>query len=348
MPFRALALSGALIGLLLPAGAGASPGASDFGLKALGAPRGYFVLPGGPGAVLHGSVRVVDAGRTAGAVLLRAADATTGQTTGVVYDTRNLHTVGTWLTIDRQSLTLDAGRSAVVHFTVRVAADAAPGDHLGGIVAVPATARAPARGGDAKHSFRVSVVEQSIVAVQVVVPGAARSQLALGGVRAAANPGFQTLLIGLRNAGARLTGGKGTVRVLDAAGATIRHRDFAVDTMVPGTAVADPVVLPGRPLPAGRYSAVVALSWAGGHTALRAPFTVSLRQLRQVYGSRGLPGLGGRASAGSGPGPLLIGGGVLLLALLAAAGAAALHFRRRTRELAARLTSQQPDPAKPV
>lgn len=348
MPLRALALSVALVGLAAPAGAGASPGASDFGLKALGAPHGYFVLAGSPGALLRGSVRVVNAGRTSGAVLLRAADATTGRTTGVVYDTRNLHGVGPWVTLDRHRLTLDAGHSAVVRFTVRVAPDAAPGDHLGGIVAVPATARAPARGGDAKHSFRVRVVEQSIVAVQVVVPGAARTALALGGVRAASNPGFQTLLVGLRNAGGRLTRGKGTVRVLDRAGATIRRRDFTVDTMVPGTAVDDPVVLPGRPLRAGRYLAVVTLGWAGGHTSLRAPFTVSLAQLRQVYGSRGLPGLGVHGSTGSGPGALLIGGGALLIVLLGGAGAAALHFRRRTRELSARLTSQETDPAKPA
>ena len=343
MPLRASALCLVIVGLALPGPAlGAPAPASTFGLKALGASRGYFVLAGGPGEVLHGRVRVVNAGRETGAVLLQPADATTGQTTGVVYDTRGLHDVGTWVTLERRRLTLPAGGSADVGFAVHVAPDAAPGDHLGGVVAVPAAGPAATRAADAKHSFQVRVVEQSIVAVQVTVPGAARRRLALTGVRAAANPGFQTLLVGLRNTGGRLTGGTGAVRVLDGTGATIRHRAFTVDTMVPGTGVDDPLVLRGPPLRAGRYVALVALRWTGGQTSLRAPFTVSRRQLRQVYGSRGLPALGGPGSNGSGAGVLLIGGGVLVLLLLGGAGAAVLHFRRRTRELSARLARQAP------
>lgn len=358
MHLRASALFLAVVGLAVPGAAlGAAAPASTFGLKALGASHGYFMLRGRPGEVLHGRVRVVNAGRATGAVLLQAADATTGQTTGVVYDTRSLHAAGTWVTLDRRRLSLPAGHSAVVGFAVHVAPDAAPGDHLGGIVAVPATGPAPAPSGDAKHAFQVRVVEQSIVAVEVAVPGAASRQLALTGVRAAANPGFQTLLVGLRNTGGRLLHGKGTVRVLDGGGATIRHRGFIVDTMVPGTGVDDPLVLRGPPLRPGQYVAVLEARWAGGQTTLRAPFTVSLRQLRQVYGSRGLPALGARGSTGSGPGGLLIAGGVLALLLLSGAGAAVLHFRRRTRELSARLARQaqpapttdgRPDPAKPA
>jgi hypothetical protein len=327
-----LALAGALA---VPASAGAS--GPSFGLKALGAPRGYFVYSAGGGSAVQGKVRVVNAGHATGTVNLLAADAATGRTTGVVYGTHAVKDLGTWLRLDRSSLTLAPGASAVVGFTVQVPAGVTPGDHLGGIVAEPAQAAQAAKASSAKHSFHVNVVEQSIVAVQVVAPGAATSALKLTSIHAGGNPGFQTLLVGIANPGQRLVHGSGVVKVLDASGATLRRQSFNVDTFVPGTQVEDPIVVRGKILPAGHYQASVIIRWAGGHsTTLHAPFAVDSKQLKQVYGSKGLPNLaGGGKKSGSSP-ILIIGGGALLL--LVGVGGTALYFRRRTRELERRFT----------
>lgn len=329
-PVRVLALSASLLALALPAGANAA--STSFGLKALGAPRGYFVLSGAPGASVRGQIRVVNAGHQTGTVRLLAADATTGRTTGVVYETKGVKAAGTWLAMDRDSVQLAPGRSAVVGFTVHVPSDAGAGDHLGGIVAEPVATRAATPTSKAKHSFHVNVVEQSIVAVQVTVPGPASEELKLTSIRSGGDPGFQTLLVGITNPGQRLVKGSGVVKVLDRSGATLRRQSFAVDTFVPGTKIEDPIVVRGKVLPAGRYEASVIIRWAGGHsTTLHAPFTVDNKQLRQVYGSKGLPSLGG-GSGGKGTNMLAIVLGGLLVLLLGIGGTA-LWFRRRTREL---------------
>lgn len=345
-PFRATALLAPVLTLaaLAPAASGAA--VPSFGLKALGAPKGYFVVSAAPGSVVRERVRVVNAGRVAGVALLRAADAQTGRTTGAVYETKRLHATGTWLALDRDRVTLRPGESTVVGITVRVPAGAEVGDHLGGIVAQPEAESAAAAANGAKHSFRVKVVEQSIVAVQVVVPGPARQELKLTSVAAGGDPGFQTLRIGIANPGRRLVKGSGVVKVLDGNGNTLRRQSFPVDTFVPGTEVEDPVVVRGKILPQGRYNASVIIRWAGGRsTTLHAPFTVSDGQLKQVYGSKGLPNLQGAGRGqGGGPSIALLGGGALIL-LLGGVGGTALYFRRRTRELAARFSPPEADGA---
>ena len=335
-PTRVTAFLALACAVALPASAGAA--GPSFGLKALGASRGYFVYSAAGGSTIHGKVRVVNAGHATGTVDLLPADATTGRTTGVVYGTRGVKGVGAWVRLDRSSVTLAPGASAVVGFTVQVPSGVAPGDHLGGIVAEPAQPTRTAAKSSAKHSFHVNVVEQSIVAVQVVAPGSATSALKLTHIRAGGNPGFQTLLLGIANPGQRLIKGSGVVKVLDASGRTLRRQSFGVDTFVPGTQVDDPIVVRGKVLPPGHYQASAIIRWSGGHsTTLHAPFAVDTKQLKQVYGSKGLPSLagGGKKSGGSST-ILIIGGGVLLLLL--GIGGTALYFRRRTAELERRFT----------
>src|SRR4051794_20804964 len=126
--------------LVLAAPAQAAQTGATFALKALGAGKtGYYVYESAPNGVIHGRVRVVNAGDAPGTASLAAVDATTGATTGAVYEqaAKDKADVGAWVTLDRQQVTLDPGASAVVNFTVTVPSDARRGDHLGGIVAAP-------------------------------------------------------------------------------------------------------------------------------------------------------------------------------------------------------------------
>lgn len=300
---------------------------------------GYFRLDARPGATLTRAVRVRNLGRRAGTVELSAVDATTGATTGAVYRDTGAprRDVGGWIELARTRVSLAPGASARVDFTVRVPSGARPGQHLGGIVARPVVPTARHRAQRARRSFRVQVVEQAIVAVQADVPGAAREHISIRGARAAGNPGYQTVEIGLRNDGDRLLKGSGTLVVERLDGTPLKRQSFTVDTFVPRTAVRMPVVVRGDALRAGRYRARIRLRYGRGlETRADAVFAVSSGALRQAFGGQATR-LGAAPAKQAGPPPALIAGGVLAALLLAGLGSLAVRSRRRTAELRRRL-----------
>lgn len=328
-------------------GSAAEAGArgASFALKPVGhAELGYFRYDGAPGARLKGAVRVVNVGDRPGTAELGAVDATTGATTGAVYEdlAQRPEDLGAWLALGSTSVALAPGEDRVVPFTVDVPADARRGEHLGGIVARPASARSAAGDGGREHSFRVDVVDQSIVAVQVDLPGPARALLALRGVEAGGNPGYQTLLLSISNPGERMARGKGTV-VVRSGGRVVWRETFAVDTFLPRTRIEYPLVVRKTPLVPGDYTAEVTLEVAGGaRTTSELPFALTAKDVEQAYGSDGLPTLPGARRAEEGGSPVaLLGGAAGLLALLGF-GVMFTRLRRRTRELERRLGAVAP------
>lgn len=331
---------------LLPS-APAPAATPSFALKPIGhAELGYYRFQAAPGQTIRGRLRVVNAGKVAGTAELAAVDATTGATTGAVYGTVGARTadVGAWLALSAPRVTLAPGASRVVSFTIRVPADARRGQHLGGIVARPAAVPAATARGGAKRSFRVNIVDQAIVAVQLDLPGAARRVLAVRGIEAGGNTGYQTLQIALSNPGEMMVKGRGTVVVTTAAGAPVKRQDFAIDTFVPRTRISYPLVMRGRALLPGDYRARVRLSWSGGNSTTAAlPFEVTRKNIAQAYGPKGLAQLPGARDAGAGPPLAIIAGGGIVLLLLAF-GATVVSFRRRTRELERRIALAIPEP----
>ena len=129
-------LSGAVTLLATPADA--AGGQASFAVKpvlfdpALPATKSYFILRAKPGDVISDKVTVVNTGKSSGTAYLYAVDATTGQTSGAVYLSRQSprHDVGRWTRLARAQVTLAPGASTIVPFTIRVPAGARPGDHL--------------------------------------------------------------------------------------------------------------------------------------------------------------------------------------------------------------------------
>lgn len=323
--------------ILLP-GASVADAASApvFALKAVGyADLGYYRFHASPGQTVRGSVRLVNAGKVAGTADLSVVDAATGATTGAVYQTVGSRSsdVGAWVSLQSAQVTLAPGASKVVAFAVTVPAAARRGQHLGGLVARPLATAAEGEAGTAKHSFRVNIVDQSILAVQVDLPGAARGLLKVRDVHAGGNPGYQTLLLALSNPGEKMVKGRGTVVVSGPAGQVIKRQDFAIDTFLPRTRIEYPLVMRGKALVPGNYRAEVLLHWDGGQSSkTRFTFAVTKKNIVQAYGQKGLAQLPGAPRSGDGlPVALLAGGG--LLVMLLGFGGTALYFRRRTREL---------------
>jgi hypothetical protein len=332
----------ALVGPIADAHAKADddPPRAVFALEALetdGDPP-YFVLDARPGETITRSVRVVNTGKRAGTARLYAVDATTGQTTGAVYrgprDPRR--GVGGWVTLEDKKLRLAPGQSRSVALSVTVPEGARDGQHLGGIVAENAAlTRGPTRERE-EGSFRVDVRSLTVVAVQVNLPGPAQERMAITGVRPAANAGRQTLLVGLRNFGNQMVKGRGELVISDERGERLKRASFVVDTFVPQTAVADPIAVPDQALPAGTYSASVTLRYGDGQVArLTAPFTISDKQVQEVFGSspQAPPGASGLPLFA-----LILGG----LALLVGGFLAALVLGRRRGSVPAIATPTTP------
>ena len=324
--------------------AAAAPPTATFALKAIGAGRtGYYVYDGAPGGTIHGQVRVVNAGDAPGTARLDAVDATTGATTGAVYEQpgKNMHDVGTWLALDTHQVTLDPGASTVVHFTVTIPSDARRGDHLGGIVAAPTSAVPATKNDKTRKSFHVNVVEQAVVAVQVGIPGPARAKLAVRGVKAGGNTGYQTLVLALSNPGERMVKGHGTVTVTDAGGKTVGQQTFAVDTFLPRTRIDYPLVVRDRVLVPGDYRAIVALDWGSGHVRAPFSFSVSRKDIKQAFGSKGVAQLDNKNASDGGGGGLGLIIAAVAVALLLGVGGSMFWFRRQTRRLEERLAARE-------
>src|SRR5262249_11991416 len=191
-----------------PGTARADGGAAQFSVRpATSDPTGaagaaYFIYTMQPGATVHGQLRVTNTGTMRGSVALYPVDATTGQTSGVVYlGRRDPHTdVGAWVAVGSAQLTLNPGQGQVVPFTVTVPPGARPGQHVGGLVGEDLAVQATPIGG----AVQINVQHLSIVAVQVNVPGPQTERLDATHVQAGGAHGYQVLAIGLHNNGTQM------------------------------------------------------------------------------------------------------------------------------------------------
>jgi hypothetical protein len=302
---RAASRCALLILALLTAGVGppsavARVGTPSFAVQTLDPLRTpYFAYDAQPGDTIRGQVRVLNTGTAAGAVRLDAVDATTGQTTGAVYRERRdpRRDVGAWITLSSHELRLGPREASVVAFSLAIPADAGGGQHLGGIVAEnQALTNAPTARRD-RGTFRVDIRTLTIVAVEADLPGPHVERLIVNRVSPSGTKGFQMLQVELINSGNRLLKGHGTLEITDADARRLKRIPFVVDTFLPHTAVSDPLPVPGRALNAGRYRAVITLTYGHGHHLRHVTtFAITALQVTQVFGSHEPPGAAARSS----------------------------------------------------
>jgi hypothetical protein len=290
---RAAALAALAAALVATASAATAWGSgATFALKTVTPTKtGYFVLKGQPGQTVRGAVRVLNVGAAAGRTGLYSVDATTGQTSGAVYRSRQepRRDVGAWVKLAKGAVNLAPGQSRVVHFSVRIPAGASAGQHLGGIVAQRATGKATGRANPASPgkggSFKVRIQALSVLAVQVDVPGAEHPRMALTGIKAGDQPGHQSVLLGIGNTGNVLVKGHGTLKIVDKGGRVVQRSSFGLDTFVPDTHVDFPVYIQGKALVPGGYRGTVSIAYRGHSLTRTFPFTITAAQTAQVFGA---------------------------------------------------------------
>jgi hypothetical protein len=271
-PFsRSGLLSGAVVGMLiiavLLAGGFSSSvahaaGGPNFGLQPVlydpsqPATKSYFVFNAKLGTSVHTRVRVTNSGTATGTVNLYAVDATTGQTSGVVYLSHNdvRRDVGAWITLDMQHVTLAPGQSQIVPFQVAIPATIWPGQHVGGIVAESMTQESSSK----PSSLQIKVQNLTIVAVQVNLPGPQVEQLAATGIQPGGANNYQTLLVGLRNTGTTMLKPSGEMQVTDSQGQLVQNLPMKFATFLPQTEINYPVYGKGHARVAGDDRSTIA------------------------------------------------------------------------------------------
>jgi hypothetical protein len=320
--FAALAFAS----LVLAPAAHAAPKGPVFGLRAVGNnQRGYFVYTLAAGGSQTGAVIVSNVGNRAGTAKLFTADATTGRTTGTVYETDKQPTrAGSWVTLSSTAVTLAPGANKRVSFTVHVPVGTPVGQWVGGIVAETSHQFTKAKSSH-KANVQIKIRDLTIVAVQANVPGPPIVNFKIGQVTTGGQRGFQQVIVHIASDGNMLAKANGTVTIYTSIGKIVEILPFQMDTFLPQTAIDYPVLLK-KALGPGNYRATVSLTaipTAGAtKTVIAHPsFSVSKQDVKQVFTSAApqTPPPGTSGSSGSSKPWGLIGaaaGGILVILLL--------------------------------
>src|SRR5438105_5266491 len=246
------------------ASAGSAPGATGearFALKpvtydsALAVTKSYFVLVARPGVVIADRIRIVNTGGQTGTAYLYAVDATTGQTSGAVYLSRQSpkRDVGAWIRLSPSSVALAPGKNAVVDYTIRIPATVRPGDHLGGIVAENSQVQQSSGTG----ALQIKIKHLTIDAVEVQLPGPPVARVEPTAVKAGGEHGFQYVYVHLKATGTVMIKPAASLTVESSVGRVVAKRSGQPDTFASGTEIEYPFLLPKQALSPGKYTAVV-------------------------------------------------------------------------------------------
>jgi len=245
----------------------------------------YFVLNLKPGTTIQRTVRVTNTGTAPGSVALYPVDATTGQTSGVVYLSHQAprSDVGAWITVTAPHLTLNPGQSQEVAFTVVVPSTVRPGQHVGGLVAENLAVQ-----NASNSNVQIGIQHLSIVAVQVNVPGPQSQRLDATGIQAGGAHNYQALFVSLHNMGTQMMKPSGTLQVTDMAGHQLKQVKLTLDTLLPQTTIDYPVYLDGQALGPGHYKALLSLTYGDLQQTLQRTFDfkITAADLTQVFGNR--------------------------------------------------------------
>lgn len=262
--------------LALPASAQEGAEVSDFSLTAVSdaqqplvTEKGYFIYQLAPGSTSAGTLLVVNSGDKPLEVQLAIVPAMTAQNGGSTFGAPGSGSGGpaAWVTLDRASVSLEAGASSTVGFVVSVPGAVQPGQYLAGVAAYKPKTEVTKQisNGQNQASAILDVQMRYVVAVQVDVPGVWQPAMSIPEVSVMEQPSGAFLGVHLKNSGDTLLRPTGTVKVADESGNTVVERAINMGTFVTGTEVRYPVPWPAVPKP-GSYSVRVVLNYGDGKT----------------------------------------------------------------------------------
>ena len=197
----------------------------------------YFSRVLEPGAVVNDEALVTNDGSAPLILKLYAVDAITAINGGTTFATQGQDVTGVarWLSLTTSEVVLAPAEQRLVPFTITVPADAAPGEHVAGLVleALPSGTGPAGKAGEAQ--FNLEVIRRVGVAVLIEVPGASEAGLTLTdiGLHEQDEHGA-TFIVDVENTGTVSVRGEGALVISDLAGAELASVPVTVDTVLPG------------------------------------------------------------------------------------------------------------------
>lgn len=246
--------------------------------------RSYFIYEATQGQSFRDEIRVWNSGESEGTMRLYAVDATTGQTSGAVYQAQDSQRsgVGSWIQLEQSEITLAPGEERVIGFTVHIPAGARAGQHLGGLVAEDMLLHE----GQQQGNLQIKMQTRTVAAVQVNLPGERFERVEIVDVKSDIESDLQALILTLRNTGTEMTKPTGSLAILDAQNREVGRIPFQMDTFLPGSEIDYPLYVQGEILSEGQYRVVPMLTYGnGGEARYEKIVEVTPAQIEQIYES---------------------------------------------------------------
>lgn len=214
-----------------------------------------------PGSTLRSYVGVTNYSTIPATFAVYPADADNTVTGGfdVLNQGQKSVGVGAWTKLDRSSVTIPAGLEDNIPFTIRVPANASPGDHFGGIVAQLSSSTANSKGQHFKFDRRVGV-RIYLRVVGPLHPSLTIKHLSVS-YHGTVNPfgtGKATVKYTVANTGNVALAGRQTVTITSLFGTLATTRPHSIVNLIPGQSQQVSATLDGIP-PAGPIDAHVTL-----------------------------------------------------------------------------------------
>jgi hypothetical protein len=241
-------------------------------------PRPYFIYTSHPTSLIEDSVHVTNFGSKSGMLNLYAVDALTSSISGVAFHPRNdpRTDVGSWIQLSSEQITLNAGQSRDVPFSVSIPDHVRPGQHVGGIVAQEAAQQVSfSKSGSIHAAINIQTLE--VLGMLINLPGTLVDKLSATGVTYDEGSTYQRLLIGLDNTGTQLLHPAGSLQVLDQNGHAIQTVPMKLDAILPQTSINYPVYIQNKTFNPGTYKAKLVLNYEQNNslqysTSFKVPF----------------------------------------------------------------------------
>ena len=223
----------------------------------------YFKFEAGAGDAVEQHVQLHNATDKAIAVSLAPLDGTAAVYGGVAYSdsSKRPALAGAWIDLADTTVELEPGGSVTVPFTVAVPTDVTSGVHVAGIaVWEPSDSSSSEPGGsEGGASMRVTTVTRLVLPVVITTPGREAAHLVITGVKPQARSDGMYLLVGIKNDGTGIAGGRGRIKLPDEG----FQAQIELGDLVPESATEYPVRWREEP-PEGTYPSQVDLSYADG------------------------------------------------------------------------------------
>jgi hypothetical protein len=224
-----------------------------------------FILQGSSGTSLFTSIHIVNFGTAVGTVDLYPVDGVTSQNSGISIPPKSAprHDVGSWIVFSRQEVTLAAGQSTDVPFTLNIPKNVRDGQHGGVIVAEPVQAQTNRIQTTKKSMITINVHQRVAIGVLVTLPGPLIPNLQTTGITYGVPDPYQHVLIGLKNAGNTMLHAHGYLHIFTLQGHLLQNYVLQLKTIMPQDSIQYPVYMQHKVLPLGTYRAELLLQYNG-------------------------------------------------------------------------------------